>query len=222
MDYDSINGIEFDETEENTDIYGELFEDEFEGLGETIFEACEEDKFEGLEDISVTSRSFGEDFENPNLFTDNPPASYTYGEDEHGKNAYGSLELTDTPKRNAYNQRTVGGEDRLEDDDGGHLIAARFNGSGGVENLEAQNKNLNRGTYKEMENDWARHLEDGDKVFVNASTYKSNGSDRPDAFYGNVIIEHPDGSRDWDAYSYANLSKEEQAEFESIIEEYDS
>ncbi len=37
--------------------------------------------------------------------------------------------------RNSYAQRTVGREDRLPDDDGGHLIARGFGGSKDIDNL---------------------------------------------------------------------------------------
>ncbi|MED4976918.1 DNA/RNA non-specific endonuclease [Heyndrickxia faecalis] len=40
-------------------------------------------------------------------------------------------------KRKPYAQRIVGGEDRLKNDDGGHLIASIFEGSGEINNLSA-------------------------------------------------------------------------------------
>ena len=41
-------------------------------------------------------------------------------------------------------RKTVGGEDRLPDDDGGHLIARMFGGSKDIDNLVAQSKFINR------------------------------------------------------------------------------
>ena len=38
-------------------------------------------------------------------------------------------------ERNEYAQRIVGREDRLPDDEGGHLIASIFKGSGDIDNL---------------------------------------------------------------------------------------
>lgn len=35
-------------------------------------------------------------------------------------------------------------EDRLPDDDGGYLIGTQFHGSGDIDNLVAQNKQINR------------------------------------------------------------------------------
>ena len=88
-----------------------------------------------------------------------------------------------------------------------------------MENMDAQNSNLNRGGYKAMENSWADHLRAGDKVFVNVDTFKPDNSDRPSAYMGYSIIEHPDGSREADAFSYANESREEQTDWEALIQE---
>lgn len=41
-------------------------------------------------------------------------------------------------------QANVGGKDRLQDDDGGHLIGAQFNGSPNIDNLVSQNSQINR------------------------------------------------------------------------------
>ncbi len=41
-------------------------------------------------------------------------------------------------------QVAAGREDRLPDDDGGHLIGTQFHGSGDIDNLIAQNKQINR------------------------------------------------------------------------------
>lgn len=42
----------------------------------------------------------------------------------------------------------MGREDRLVTDDGGHLIASIFNGSGNLDNLVPMDSNLNRGAWK--------------------------------------------------------------------------
>lgn len=160
--------------------------------------------------VQGSSRSLSQDLHNENLFHENQPGNYTYQQSEYGKSASGSLELQ-KGERNAYAQRTVGGEDRLARDDGGHLIGNRFHGDGGYQNLEAQDRSLNRGAYKQKENEWADSLEQGDKAFVNTQSYRSNGSERPDAFMGYQVTEHADGSREWDAFSYQNQSPEEQA-----------
>ena len=92
------------------------------------------------------------------------PGDYTYTETEWGKSASGVLELADDPERDSVAQRSAGGEFRKPDDDGGHLIGARFGGSSSAENLEAQNRQLNRGEFKAVENELARSIEAGDST----------------------------------------------------------
>lgn len=69
-------------------------------------------------------------------------------------------------KRKPYSQKTVGGKNRDPKDEGGHLIATIFKGSGDIDNLVPMNGNLNKGEWKKLENDWADALDDGEKVQV--------------------------------------------------------
>ena len=65
------------------------------------------------------------------------PHGHVYRTDHKGriKEVYAEdLSLQDGG-RNSYAQRTVGREDRLPDDDGGHLIARAFGGSKDIDNL---------------------------------------------------------------------------------------
>ena len=68
----------------------------------------------------------------------------------------------ETAGRNLHSQRTAGGIDRLPEDDGGHLIASMFKGSGDIDNLVAMNSDINRsgGTWYEMEKEWKSALND--------------------------------------------------------------
>ena len=123
------------------------------------------------------ARKLSQDLNNPYLFMENPTREYTYGQnDVGGKAAIGSLYLIGAPHRDAKAQVTVGEDSRRGKghnwgaDDGGHLIGARFGGEIGKENLTAQSRNLNRGSYKHMENQWAERLESGDKVFAHIET----------------------------------------------------
>ena len=186
---------------------------------EKAYELCPSGKT-GISD-KRGSRSLNYDLNNADLFNENKKGDYTYGKTEYGKVAFGNLKL-ETGKRDSAAQRTVGNDDRRPTDDGGHLIGTRFDGDSGQKNMDAQERNLNRGSYKIRENDWAESLENGDKVFVNIESYKSNNSDRPDAFMGYSISEHPDGTREWDAFSYQNESAATQEEWNRTIEENDS
>ena len=156
----------------------------------------------------------------PDLFRNNAPADYQYVQTAYGKFAQGVLGYT-PGQRNPTSQRTVGGEDRLPTDDGGHLIGARFQGSGNIENLEAQDRNLNRGSYKKMENRWAAAQDAGDKIFAHSESFHSNQSQRPDAFMGYAIYEHPDGTREWEAFSYQNESSSTQQEWNDALNQFD-
>ena len=57
-----------------------------------------------------------------------------------------------------------------------------------------------------MENEWADALDNGDKIYAHVETYKNIGAERPDAYMGWTVTEHPDGKRDWDAFSFTNES----------------
>ena len=88
--------------------------------------------------------------------------------------------------RNKYAQRNVGREDRLPDDDGGHLIATQFNGLGDIGNLVPQNSQINRsgGEWYKMEQTWVNALreEPPRNVSVRVNPVYSGHSLRPDKF----------------------------------------
>ena len=73
--------------------------------------------------------------------------------------------------RNLFAQRTVGREDRLPDDDGGHLIARAFGGSKDIDNLVPQSKYINRsfkekGDWYMMESEWQKAIKKGREVKI--------------------------------------------------------
>ncbi len=160
----------------------------------------------------------------PALFEENQPGEYTFYANEYGKGVCGVLTLAEEPARDANAQRQAGGDLRrgndhaLGADDGGHLIGARFGGESAGENLIAQNRNFNRGAYKRMENQWARELEAGNKVFVNLEYEKS---ERPEAIQGFAIIESPDGRREIEYYSLYNESAVTRESWEEAAESQD-
>lgn len=172
------------------------------------------------------SRSLWDDLTDPNLFESHEQGHYEYGTNGvGGREASGYLGISDEPQRDPSAQLAAGGESRREAgnewgvDDGGHLIGARFGGSPGEENLTAQDRNLNRGSFKRMENDWAEHIESGDKVFAHMET---SPGDRPDAYMGYAIVEHPDGTRDYETYSFTNESRAQQEQWNQELEALDA
>lgn len=90
-------------------------------------------------------------------------------------------------------KKTVGGEDRLPDDDGGHLIARMFGGSKDIDNLVAQSKFINRpfkenGDWYKLEKEWKEALTSGDEVKnIKMEVKYSGNSKRPIEF--NVSYE---------------------------------
>ncbi|WP_257391697.1 DNA/RNA non-specific endonuclease [Mesobacillus jeotgali] len=121
--------------------------------------------------------------------------NYKYTTDELGRIMYVNAPelILKKGERNKYAQATVGGIDRLPDDDGGHLIAAQFNGPGDIDNLVPQNSQINRrgGKWYEMEMEWANALKEipPKKVSVAIEPHYIDNSLRPDKFKVTYQIE---------------------------------
>jgi hypothetical protein len=80
-------------------------------------------------------------------------------DDRHGMvRAMGNLSQTNRPVRSRKAQASAGGADRRPTDDGGHYIAARFNGPSDAFNHFAQDANFNRGLYRRLKDQWATAL----------------------------------------------------------------
>lgn len=94
--------------------------------------------------------------------------------------------VLETADRNPYSQRTVGGIDRLPEDDGGHLIASMFKGSGDIDNLVAMHIDINRsgGVWYNMEQEWKQALSEvpPKKVSVSIEPVYGSSSVRPVQF----------------------------------------
>ena len=74
-------------------------------------------------------------------------------------------------------------------DDAGHLIADRFGGSAGKDNIVSQNRSLNRSAYKKMENQIDKELNNGQKVTDFNIKIKNSTSGRPLEFKINFKID---------------------------------
>lgn len=84
------------------------------------------------------------------------PGEYHYESGcNNSRHAYGQLRLVaqGDRHRNQSAQSAAGDTRRCEDDDGGHLISARFGGASTSENLSPQNMHLNRSGYRALENE---------------------------------------------------------------------
>jgi len=107
---------------------------------------------------------------------------YSFDIDKAGRTrrASGDLHVSPAHVRSRAAQASAGGTHRKPGDDGGHYIAARFDGPRERFNHFAQDRNFNRGAYRKIENGWASDLAKGHKVFVRITSGYSGGSHRPD------------------------------------------
>lgn len=108
---------------------------------------------------------------------------YTYQIDsrERTRRVSGALTIADVPFRSRTLQSGAGGAERRASDDGGHYIAARFNGPTEAFNHFAQDANFNRGRYRLLEDEWARDKRAGKHVTVKIVPRFDGGSVRPSA-----------------------------------------
>lgn len=104
---------------------------------------------------------------------------YEIDRDNRTREASGHLSLGPVAPRSRLAQARAGGADRRPGDDGGHYIASRFNGPGDAFNHFAQSARFNRGSYRALEDTWARALRQGKSVFVRIQPHYAGHSQRP-------------------------------------------
>lgn len=108
---------------------------------------------------------------------------YTYHLDENGdprKIIAPELSMDAQTPRSRSAQANAGKPDRLPTDDGGHFIAHRFNGPSDAFNHFAQDRSLNRGRYRVVEQEWADGRKAGKDVSLKMEIDYPKGSRRPD------------------------------------------
>lgn len=130
---------------------------------------------------------------------------YRYETDRYGRISHceGTLRLEEGT-RDPEHQRKAGGKDRLEHDDGGHLIATRFDGSGKIDNIVPMDSHLNRSDYKAMENGWAKALEEGKTVDVAIDCKYEGNSERPKEFRVKYVVSDESGEIERRSKSFKN------------------
>lgn len=96
------------------------------------------------------------------------------------------LKLTTRSDRVPHNPNTPGKE---LDDHAGHLIADRFGGSPGLDNLISQFKMVNWSDYRKLENIWANAIKNGQKVSLDIKVNYQGNSLRPDSFEIEQVID---------------------------------
>ncbi|GGJ94769.1 hypothetical protein GCM10007063_16620 [Lentibacillus kapialis] len=123
---------------------------------------------------------------------------YSYETDEFGRIDDVEAELQiGSGSRNQYAQSNVGEPDRIrgnypDRDDGGHLIANQFNGSGDIDNLVAMNSQINQsgGKWHQLEQEWASALEKNENVKVKIKPQYTSNSTRPERFIVEYSIDN--------------------------------
>lgn len=138
---------------------------------------------------------------------------YEFKVNENGQlmSASGDLRLEEGI-RDSKGQLEAGDTYRHEDDDGGHLIGARFGGPGEKEFLVPQERHVNRANYKSLENEWADALEDGNNVRVDINPIYHGQSKRPDTIMGSYEVSNGDKSEtEYFSMTNENLDSEEFA-----------
>lgn len=123
----------------------------------------------------------------PNANTLYESNMYLYKTDGQGRLSEVSGQLrSNKATRNPGQQALVGKASGITGDEGGHMIAAMFDGPGeGPLHLTPQSWNLNRGKgskWRAMENKWKAALERGDSVRVNIEIKWDAAGKRPERF----------------------------------------
>jgi uncharacterized protein YigE (DUF2233 family) len=95
------------------------------------------------------------------------------------RHVWGEVSLTATPVRSRSQQAAAGGADRRKTDDGGHYIAARFNGPTEAFNHFAQDANFNRGRYRAFEEQLATAKKQHKRVTISIVPHYHGASRRP-------------------------------------------
>lgn len=113
------------------------------------------------------------------------------GEIERWKGKYNKLYPDN--KRDNEAQLESGGEDRLSEDNGGHLKACMFGGTSGIENLVPMRETVNKGDYKKGEDEIKKAINNGCEVKDSGEILREDSdSSRPTKIKRNYEWEDKD------------------------------
>ncbi|MBK4991364.1 DNA/RNA non-specific endonuclease [Pseudomonas sp. S36] len=96
------------------------------------------------------------------------------------------LKLTSREKRLPHNSNSP---EKMSGDHAGHLIGDRFGGSPKLDNIVSQTASSNTGSYKRLENEWAKAIKNGKKVSVKITPNYSGSSSRPNSLTITQVID---------------------------------
>lgn len=117
---------------------------------------------------------------------------FTFQTDNIGRvtSVEGRLETYQSDKnRKMPSMDAVGKGEQKESDIRFHLIAHRFDGPDGIENLVAGDSKLNQGDYAKLENSLAEAVREGADVRMKVEPVYSGDSNRPDEFRVSYSID---------------------------------
>ena len=101
----------------------------------------------------------------------------------------GDPKYTPENERDTAAQTEAGGEDRQDEDDGGHLVARVLGGSAGNENIVPMRDTINRGDYKKVENEMIEAKKQGKDVQDSGRVIYEGDSTRPAKIERTVVID---------------------------------
>ena len=157
-----------------------------------------------------------------NINFNSKPGEYQYEETRYGKVAYGVVQNGAQSNRNPQAQREAGHDERLEHDQGGHLIPHSQGGRNDETNLVAQNANVNQIDVRAIERQNSELASNpNNKVYVHVNAYTQPGYERPDAFMiTSAVKDETTGKVDIQHSSFTNASHEEQEQWSALADQY--
>lgn len=127
--------------------------------------------------------------------------------------------------RNASIQRKAGGESRLPDDHGGHLVPASQNGTADAVNISAQNSKVNTRDVRAVERAETKDVRNGAEIQTERIAFCSNDPNRPDAYMVNDHEVMPDGTASDIHSSFTNVDMgkyQDSTGLENAADSYDA
>lgn len=124
---------------------------------------------------------------------------YKYETDENGRitSVEGELHLKDRDGRLPIKDsiEDIGKGDQMEGDDRGHLIADRFDGANGLENMIPQDAKINRNDFRNFENQLAEEVKKGKEVSMKIEPVYDGHSRRPTDILVTYTIDEKENVR---------------------------
>lgn len=164
---------------------------------------------DGVDSSAETDGNIYEKDDNGTIFKVNgelkPDTEYciddvVYKTDAQGRiiSCDGNARQTPEGERDLKAQKEVGGKDRREGDQGGHILSRILGGAKGIENLLPIRGTINSGPYKAMENEMNQALDKGKDVPIHVEVKYEGDSKRPDIITVRYTIDGKETVAEYD------------------------